>query len=360
MSVINQMLKDLDGRKKEKRSLASTDFQAGDYVSGQNISLVKMISLIVFIVFLVVLITTVTIYQFDLFNNNQDTTIESPLPVKKKAVKKEPVNKEPVSQEPTNKEPVNKDKLDVESTETTVIEQVNAQPQNSMPIQNQITDKAVVIEESELTEKSISSEQKVIKSTAKITPIAQSEKLFKQAQLNVDRGAVLKAKQQLSEAIDLNPKNHKARVLLLTVLLSGGESAAMQQLLDSILNQWPKVNEYRQLQARLYLASNDQLQALSILQQDIPLIETSVDYHALLAFVAQQLKQDDLASKHFRLLLQVNNSRADWWLGFAVSEERLGNNDIALQAYNQSISRTGLSETVKNYARQRIQVIQGN
>ena len=356
VSVINQMLKDLDGRKKEKKSLASTDFQAGHYVSGQNISLVKMISLIVFIVFLVVLTTTVIIYQFDFFNNNQDTTTESPLALNK---------------EPLNKEPLNKDKLDVESTETAVIEPVNAQPQNSIPIQNPITDKAVVIEESEhtepstsveetITKNSINSEKKVIKSTAKINRKARSEKLFKQAQLNVDRGAVLKAKQLLSEAINLNPTNHKARILLLTVLLSSGESAAMQQLLDISLNQWPRMNEYRQLQARLYLASNDHLQALSILQQDIPLIETSVDYHALLAFVAQQLKQDNLASKHFRLLLQVNNSRADWWLGFAVSEERLGNNDIALQAYNQSISRTGLTESVKNYARQRIQIIQGN
>lgn len=369
MSVINQMLKNLDERKRGNKPPTARDFAFSQGVSGQNISPVKMISLIIVVIFLVVLITAVTIYKFDLFNANQEAMIESSIPI----------NQENKISETNNQ-------IDEVKQKNTVInEEPTVQPQDSS-IKDTVTDKLVIeklivnqkvkpevksetkpIEQSSKTEDVatqdlIDSEQetaKIIKTAAKVNLKAQSDKLFNQAQSSVDRGNVSKAKQQLSKALDANFKNHKARLLLLTLLLENANFVEMQKILDGSLNQWPNVNEYRQLQARLHLEKGDKQQALDILQDEIPSVEMSVDYHALLAFVAQQLQQDSLASKHFQLLLQHNNSRADWWLGFAVSQERLGNNELALQAYNQSISRTGLSETVKNYARQRIKIIQG-
>ncbi|MFT5450938.1 MAG: MSHA biogenesis protein MshN [Enterobacterales bacterium] len=370
MSVINQMLKNLDERKRENKTPETREFLSSQYQSGQKISLVKMISLVIFIVFLVVLITAVTIYKFDIFNVNQDTIIVSPIPVK-------------VSIKQKNKFSESNNKIDeVKQKNTGTNVGPNVQTQNSSSIINTVIVKPIVkpIVKQEVKQEAkqetkpielpskaeiqdlinpVPETTKVIKTTVKINLKAQSEKLFNQAQSSVDRGDVSKAKKQLSKALDANFKNHKARLLLLRLLLENGNLAEMQKHLDTSLNTWPNVNEYRQLQARLYLEKGDKQQALSLLQQEIPSVEISVDYHALLAFVAQQSQKDSLASKHFQLLLQFNNSRADWWLGFAVSEERLGNNEQALQAYNQSIRRTGLSETVKNYARQRIKLIQG-
>ena len=100
-------------------------------------------------------------------------------------------------------------------------------------------------------------------------------------------------------------------------------------------------------------------QALTVLQKVIPPVSEATDFHALLAYVAQQLSNDQLASKHYQLLLQQQPGRADWWLGLGVSEERLGNKEVALQAYQQSIGKPGLSQSVREYARQRIKVLQG-
>ena len=376
MSVINQMLKDLDDRKRENKPPTARDFLSDQAVSGRKVSLVKMLGLIVFVIFLAVLITVVTIYQFDFFNANQDATMVSPIAT----------NQEKIPES-------NNQIVEVKQNEIAVNDQLNVPLQDSTTIKNAATVETVIdnsivkeevkqevaqevkpeikqeiqsIEQPSITEKVVTEklanteqETSIIKSTAKINLKAQSEKLFNQAQSNLDRGNVSKAKQQLSKALEANIKNHRARLLLLTLLLDNGNLVEMQKILQTSLNQWPNVNEYRQLQARLYLEKGDKQQALSILQQDIPGVDISTDYHALLAFVAQQLQQDKLASKHFQLLLQFNNSRADWWLGIAVSQERLGNNEQALQAYNQSIRRTGLSETVKSYARQRIKIIQG-
>jgi len=173
------------------------------------------------------------------------------------------------------------------------------------------------------------------------------------------RGNLLAAKSLLNQSLELNANNHQARVLLLSVLLKLTHLEEMQTLLSTSLSQWSEVTEYRQMQARLYLQQGKQALAFTALDNDIPPVSNSPDYHALLAYIAQQLKKDSLASHHYQLLLQFNNSRADWWLGLAVSEERVGNVSIALEAYNQSISQIGLSESVKNYARLRIKAIQG-
>jgi Flp pilus assembly protein TadD len=361
MSVINQMLKNIDEQKRDNKAPETRDYLSSHYVSGQQVSLAKMISLIIFVIFLVVLITAVTIYKFDIFNNKQDVSMALPLPI----------NQEKKRLESNNQTTKVKQNQTEDNDEANVLSQESSTIKNVIEV-NSAIDKSMVKKENKTIEKLPKSENtetqdivdsaqesSVIKSTAKMNLKAQSEKLFNQAQSNLDRGNIAKARQQLSRALDANNKNHRARLLLLTVLLENGNFKEMQKLLDTSLNQWSNVNEYRQLQARLYLEKGDKQQALSILQQDIPSIDESVDYHALLAFIAQQTQQDELAAKHFQLLLQFNNSRADWWLGFAVSQERLGNKDLAFQAYNQSIKRTGLSETVKNYARQRIQVIQG-
>ncbi|MCP4090147.1 MAG: MSHA biogenesis protein MshN, partial [Gammaproteobacteria bacterium] len=92
---------------------------------------------------------------------------------------------------------------------------------------------------------------------------------------------------------------------------------------------------------------------------DIPIVSEAPEYHELLAYVAQQLKKDRVAIKHYQMLLQQNANRADWWLGVAVSEDRLGNNQPALQAYQQAIDKPGLSFTVQAYARKRIKALQG-
>jgi tetratricopeptide (TPR) repeat protein len=364
MSVINQMLKNIDERKRENKTADIRGFAYSQNVAGQKVSLVKMIGLIMVLIFLAVLITVVTIYKFDLLNTYQDATMVSSILIKQDKKISE----------------LNNEIVEIKQKEIETSDLLNIRAQDSLTVKNVVNEQLVLdesiakqeakqetksVEQTSKVEKNIiqdltntEQETSIIKSSSKINLKGQSEKLFKQAQSNVDRGNVSKAKQQLSKALDANIKNHRARLLLLTILLENGSLSEMQKILDTSLNQWSNINEYRQLQARLHIEKGDNQQALSVLQQKIPSVDISIDYHALLAFVAQQLQQDKLASKHFQLMLKFNTSRADWWLGFAVSEERLGNNDLALQAYNQSIRRTGLSETVKNYARQRIKIIQ--
>jgi len=113
------------------------------------------------------------------------------------------------------------------------------------------------------------------------------------------------------------------------------------------------------MKARLLLQQGLKAEALVELEKVVPQVTEAPEYHALLAYVAQQLGSDQLARKHYQLLLQQHPQRADWWLGLGVSEERLGNKSPALQAYQHATARPGLSLSVQQYAKKRIRILQG-
>ena len=425
MSVINQMLKELDERKKDPHSVPQqANISSGMYSSAQSVSPLKVIGLISFIIFVAVLITTAVIYKFDLLNTDAtDNSSSLQQPSLSDASKSSDTAQPSVVDKTTNQVTASgevDDEVGEEASSGVVEEtskdqsQSEASSSESSVVNNEAENKTESINESSneiigessveskplsaassivgtsvvesdaksaietTADKNHSAEQvtsdkttdasepvveatasSIIKSKPKLSLKAQSQALYHSAKAEVDLAQLQKAKLSLTQSLELDNNNHQARLLLLSIWLGEANYSTMESSLDSALNQWPKVHQYRQIKARLLMATEHQQEALVVLQSDIPNVTEAQEYHALLAYVAQQLSNDELASMHYQLLLGTDNTRADWWLGIAVSQERLGNQQIALQAYQQSISHPGLTESVKQYARQRITALQG-
>ncbi|MCP4413017.1 MAG: hypothetical protein GY808_10705 [Gammaproteobacteria bacterium] len=336
MSVINQMLKELDQRKAATTVGLNPSFPYANQEESKNnrwlILLLGIIAiLLVFVIYILKFPPTKAVQQEVI--SHQPTKV----PVEESAVSLiEPTN------EPTN----------LHEPAQTLKQQIN---QNSQTIA--ADSDTVVIPDAE--SKSEGNQHQIVKSNLQIDKKAQAERLYRSAREKVQARQHFEAIGLLEQALQSSDKFHKARILLFTLLLQQQQIASLQPRLEYSIKQWPTVHEYRQVKGRLLSIKSDNEAAMQLLESDIPLVSEAPEYHELLAYVAQQLRKDLIAIKHYQMLLQQNSNRADWWLGVAISEDRLGNNQPALQAYQQAIGKQGLSSTVQAYARKRIKALQG-
>ncbi|MCP3675390.1 MAG: hypothetical protein GY829_13070 [Gammaproteobacteria bacterium] len=360
MSVINQMLKDLDQRKAAATVGLDPSLPfANQEESNNNRWLMFLLGIIaillIFVIYTLNFPLTKTVQQEVISHQPTKELVEEPaVPII------EPANIEPANIEPANIEPANIEPANIEPAN---IEPENFQEPNQLLKQqinhnNQTTaagSDPVAIPEAETEEK----QYQIVKSNRQIDKKAQAERLFQSAREKVQARQHLEATGLLEQALQSSDELHKARILLFTLLLQQQQITSLQPRLEYSIKQWPTVHEYRQVKARLLSFESDNEAALQLLESDIPVVSKAPEYHELLAYVAQQLKKDQVAIKHYQMLLQQNSNRADWWLGIAVSEDRLGNKQPALQAFQQALNKQGLSSTVQAYARKRIKALQG-
>lgn len=103
--------------------------------------------------------------------------------------------------------------------------------------------------------------------------------------------------------------------------------------------------------ARLIVESGDYSAALLVLQTGgVPGVESSSDYYALLASVLQQLRRFDEAGQQYALLTSSYPQRGDWWIGRAICDDQLGNSLQASTYYQQAMKCQQLNPQLKKFA----------
>lgn len=162
---------------------------------------------------------------------------------------------------------------------------------------------------------------------------------------------------QYAEVLALDPNFHSARISWLSRLNQQNDDRFERQTMQAI-QKWPEVYQYRQILARFWVMATPQ-KAYDLLMQQPPAIDKAPDYHGLIAYSAKQMGNLNLASKQYQLLLKSYPERADWWLALALAEDQLQRSASALRAYQQSLRYPGLAQNTQAYAEQRIKALQG-
>ncbi len=343
MSVINQMLKELDQRNagnsagnNVRNNNASDNRFSTNYTVPESRNHFKKI-----VTAIVVILILVSVYYFKFMHRSIISEREQQSAEHLEMIAEERAHQS-TQQVSTEDNPIG-----VQQTEQKVVFE------QTVVVDKTVEDKAVE------TPSIIEEQPRVVKSQRRLEPKAQAERLYKSARQKLDTNQYSDASVLLEQAIAIKPDFHNARILQFSILLQHQQFDSLRQQVDASLQLWPEVHEYRLMKARLLLQQGLKTEALVELEKNIPLVTSAPEYHALLAYAAQQTQHDQLAKKHYQLLLQQQTNRSDWWLGLAVSEEKLGNTTSALKAYEHAVDRQGLSPSVLDYARQRIKVLQG-
>ena len=178
----------------------------------------------------------------------------------------------------------------------------------------------------------------------------QAELLYQQAtQGNPDLATA-----KLRELLALNPRHLKARLLLAKTLNQRGLVPEAAAFLDESLHLFPAHVQLLTLRAQLFLQQKNPAAALKTLQRLDLKKHTTETSLSLLASSYQQLGAYAQAAEGYQHLVQLNPAKAQHWLGLALMQEQLGNTSLARDAYNQALAKHTLKTAVVDYIQQRL------
>lgn len=190
---------------------------------------------------------------------------------------------------------------------------------------------------------------------AKLTPDEQDQALSTRLQTLLERGDDDAAMALFRQTATPGQSWHRSRIALVSGLLSGQRYGAVLDLVpESLSSQSPRL---RMLRARALLATSGAPSALAELKKSIPELSDWPDYHTMLATLYQQTGQPAQAATIWGKLLQLDNSRADWWAGLGIaldSERRVAG---AREAYRQAMMLSGLNPPLRQYVAQRLSTL---
>lgn len=158
----------------------------------------------------------------------------------------------------------------------------------------------------------------------------------------------------LSSHVRAAPAAHQSRETLIKLLLSRGQTTRAGTLADAGLSIAPNHSGFKKAKARFLIADKNYEIAAALLSARAPEPRSDLEYHELLA--SAQLGAGDFvgAKQNYRQLLQFDGSQTRWWYGYAVANDRLGNISVAKQSYEQALKGASLSVGLRRSSEERV------
>ncbi|WP_158262714.1 tetratricopeptide repeat protein [Photobacterium sanctipauli] len=183
--------------------------------------------------------------------------------------------------------------------------------------------------------------------------LAQVE--YKKAQKALDDGDTIKAIRYLESAVQYQPSWVTARKKLSALYYGRGENRRALATLQQGLAYDSGQPEIRLTMAKLFVNESQPQAALNILAT-LP-EEVDTRYLAMRGALAQQLKNNELATSSYQLLVRDEPYDGRWWMGLAIALERSDAVDKAEQAYQQALSMGRISQQSQQFIQQRLAVL---
>lgn len=191
-----------------------------------------------------------------------------------------------------------------------------------------------------------------------ISPQQRAEGEFKQATIYQQQGRNSEAILSLEQALKLDSNHAPARQLMISLLLEGKRyDDAIRELRAGLAIDAHQIN-FAMILARLMVERAKVNEAVEILQRAAPFAQDRPDYLAFLAALQQKLGRHKEAVQTYRLALNKHAQNAVWWMGLGISLQADGANAEALEAYRQAKTQPGLGADLLAFVDQRIAQIQ--
>lgn len=161
--------------------------------------------------------------------------------------------------------------------------------------------------------------------------IAESE--YRKGMQAVRRGDYAGAQPLLQHALELDPGAAKARQALLSVLVSGKQWAEAQQVAQGGLVIDPAQTGWAAILARLQFEQGDTPAALETLARHAAHAGNDADYQGLFAYLLQKQQRPAEAVQRFEAALALRPQEGRWWFGLGLALESAGRGGEARDAF---------------------------
>lgn len=145
-----------------------------------------------------------------------------------------------------------------------------------------------------------------------------------------DHAAALPA---LRRALDIEPRHAKARQALLSVLASSRQWDEVKQVAQSGLALDPARTGWASILARLQHEQGDTAGAVETLERYAAQATGDADYQGLFAFLLQKRQRFAEAAQRYQAALALRPAEGRWWYGLGLAFEGAGRADEAKAAF---------------------------
>lgn len=161
--------------------------------------------------------------------------------------------------------------------------------------------------------------------------IAEAE--YRKGMQAIKNGDSVAAQQSLRRALELDTGFAKARQALLSVLVNGKQWAEAQQLVQDGLALDPARSEWALILARLQFEQGNATAAIETLGRHAAHAGTDADYQGLFAYLLQKQQRPVEAAERFQAALALRPQEGRWWFGLGLAQESAGKRGEAKEAY---------------------------
>lgn len=177
---------------------------------------------------------------------------------------------------------------------------------------------------------------------------------YQQAMQLVESGQIDQATALLSELLDQAPDLRDARVSLVTLLLNQGDQERARRVLAEGLQMQPFYPPFIELKARIWVSEGKIKQALHLLNRAPPEFNTNSDYYALIAALYQRVGQFSTAEQLYEQLTALHPEKGALWAGLGIALESSGKSTQAQEAYEKADNTMDLSPELRGYISSRL------
>ncbi len=193
-----------------------------------------------------------------------------------------------------------------------------------------------------------------------LSPRQQAENAYRKAVTLLQQGGTAEAAEALKQALQLDPGHEAARRLLVGLLLDQKRYAEAAQRLREGLEADPGQAELAMLLARLQVGQGNLQAALKTLQRTLPYAADRPDYQAFLAALWQRAGRHKEAVQAYLQALRLISADGEvaqsgvWWMGLGISLQAENRLPEAEQAFTRAEQSGGLTPRLQSFVQQRL------
>lgn len=194
----------------------------------------------------------------------------------------------------------------------------------------------------------------VTKQIKEITPQQRAENEYGKAVTLLQQGRVTEASELLAHVLQLDPGNTAARQTLVGLLVEGKRYGEAERRLQDGLKLDPSQTGLAMILARLQVEQGDTQSGLKTLQHSLPYAAERPDYQAFLAALLQREGRHKEAIEHYLQALRKVPASGVWLMGLGISLQAENRQAEAQEAFIRAKASNTLSPDLQAYVEQQL------
>lgn len=194
----------------------------------------------------------------------------------------------------------------------------------------------------------------VSKQIKEITPQQRVENEYGKAVTLLQQGRVIEASELLGNVLQLDPGNMAARQTLVGLLVEGKRYGEAERRLQDGLKLDPSQSGLAMILARLQVEQSDTQSGLKTLQHSLPYAAERPDYQAFLAALLQRDGRHKEAIEHYLQALRKVPGSGVWLMGLGISLQAENRPAEAQEAYIRAKASNTLSPDLQAFVEQQL------